>query len=123
MVSPISPRHASGQLFHITLNDDKPDTILLLHGLMCSHREWTRIASSLYKYHLLIPDLPGHCSSDNLGPFTLSRASELVGNLIRVHAHNSSCHVVGFSGGGFVAVELANRYPELVQSLMVSGVV
>lgn len=123
MSSPPPPSKDLLQLFYISLNDDKPATILLLHGLMSSHREWTRIASSLSEYHLLVPDLPGHRSSDHLGPFTLSHASELVANLIRAHGHNSSCHAVGFSGGGFVAVEIANRYPELVQSLLVSGVV
>jgi pimeloyl-ACP methyl ester carboxylesterase len=118
-----SPPNTSEQLFHLSLNDDKPRTILLLHGLMSSHREWAKITPSLSEYHLLIPDLPGHRSSDHLGPFTLSNASELVARLIRAYAHNSQCHVAGFSGGGFVAVELANRHPELVQSLFISGVV
>jgi pimeloyl-ACP methyl ester carboxylesterase len=30
--------------------------------------------------------------------------------------------VVGFSAGGFIAVDLANKYPELIQSLFISGV-
>jgi pimeloyl-ACP methyl ester carboxylesterase len=30
--------------------------------------------------------------------------------------------VVGFSAGGFITVEIANKYPELVKSLSISGV-
>jgi pimeloyl-ACP methyl ester carboxylesterase len=111
------------QLFHLSLNEDKPTTVLLLHGLMSSHREWAAISPSLSDYHLLIPDLPGHCSSAHLRLSTLSTAADLVAKLIRAYSHNSTCHVVGFSGGGFIAVELANKCPDLVQSLFVSGVV
>jgi pimeloyl-ACP methyl ester carboxylesterase len=115
------------ELYHLSLNENKPDSIMLLHSLMSSHREWAKISADLSDYHLLIPDLPGHRSSlerssrDN-SPFTLSNASEMVASLIRRHAHGGKCHVVGFSGGGFVGVELAHRYPELVRSLFVSGV-
>jgi pimeloyl-ACP methyl ester carboxylesterase len=118
---------SSELLYHISVNDDKQETIVLLHGLNTSHREWARISPDLSSYHLLIPDLPRHRSSpdrscDDHGPYTLSNASAKVADLIRAHAHNGKAHVVGYSGGGFVGVALTNNYPELVQSLFVTGV-
>jgi pimeloyl-ACP methyl ester carboxylesterase len=109
-------------LYHLSLNGSKNDTIIFLHGLTSSHREWGNIAPLLSSYHLLIPDLPAHSSSAHLGPFTLDNAAERIAELIRSRAHDSICHVVGFSAGGFVSVFLAEKYPTLVRSLFVSGV-
>jgi len=66
--------------------------------------------------------LPGSSGSKHLGPFSLSHAADETAKLIRAHAKNRKCHVVGFSGGGYVGVTLAHKYPELVQSLFISGV-
>jgi pimeloyl-ACP methyl ester carboxylesterase len=109
-------------LFHLSLNDHQPTTILLLHGLLSSHREWTYVTPGLSSYHLLVPDLPAHSSSADITPFTIAHAASLVASLLDSHARSTPCHVVGLSAGGFVALGLAKARPELVQSLFVTGV-
>ena len=109
-------------VYHLSLNDSKKDTIVLLHGLTASHREWGNITPLLSNYHLLVPDLPAHSSSAHLRPFTLDNAAEHIARLIESCAHNSVSHVVGFSAGGFVGVVLAEKNPASVRSLFISGV-
>jgi len=109
-------------LYHVSLNSAQSTTLVLLHGLSSSHLEFTPILPHLTEYHLLVPDLPAHSRSIHHAPFIVPHAARLVASLIRARAHNRKCHLVGFSAGGFVAVELAATYPELVQSLFVSGV-
>ncbi|KAH6632140.1 Alpha/Beta hydrolase protein [Chaetomium tenue] len=113
--------------YHLSLNPAQPTTILLLHGLLSSHLEYAYITPLLPEYHLLLVDLPGH--SRSFSPTTpplpqhyrIPTLADAVAPLIRAHAHNSRAHIVGLSMGGFVALDLARRYPELCASVWVTG--
>ncbi|KAK5653255.1 hypothetical protein OQA88_9154 [Cercophora sp. LCS_1] len=112
---------AGSEPFHISLNPSAPTTLLLLHGLLSSHLEYAHVTPHLPTYHLLIPDLPGHSRSSHLAPSTIPHITNTIATLIRTHAHNGRAHIIGLSMGGFVALDLAHRYPELCQSLFVTG--
>jgi pimeloyl-ACP methyl ester carboxylesterase len=45
-----------------------------------------------------------------------------VAAVIREQAHGGKAHVVGLSLGGYVALELLNQHPNVVESMIVSGV-
>ncbi|GJN73358.1 hypothetical protein PLIIFM63780_007422 [Purpureocillium lilacinum] len=109
------------ELWHLSLNDSQPDTVVLLHGLGSSHFEWELVWPHLSAYHLLVPDLPGHSSSAALSPCTIPAQAERVAALIRRRAHRGVAHLVGLSMGGFVAVETARAYPSLARSVFGSG--
>ncbi|UNI16112.1 hypothetical protein JDV02_002581 [Purpureocillium takamizusanense] len=112
---------AADELWHLSLNDSKPDTIVLLHGLGSSHCEWELVSSHLGAYHLLVPDLPGHSSSAGLSPCSIPAQATRVADLIRRRAHGGVAHLVGMSMGGFVAVETARAHAPLVRSVFGSG--
>jgi pimeloyl-ACP methyl ester carboxylesterase len=112
----------SKTLFHLSLNNHQPTTILLLHGLLSSHLEWTYVTPGLSSHHLFVPDLPAHASSPDITPFTIPHAASLIASLLKSHAKSTPCHVLALSLGGFIAIALANAHPELVQSLFVTGV-
>ncbi|KAI0410877.1 alpha/beta-hydrolase [Xylaria grammica] len=109
------------ELFYVSMNPSAEETILFLHGLFCSHLEFSLVAPHLTDYHLLLVDLPSHSRSHASGPFTLANCTAHVASLIRKHAHNGRAHVVGLSAGGFVGMRFATQHPELVTSLFVSG--
>ncbi|KAL2760298.1 hypothetical protein ACRALDRAFT_1078928 [Sodiomyces alcalophilus JCM 7366] len=96
-------------------------TIVLLHGATSSSREWDFVVPHLSKYHLLLPDLPGHGRSRSHGPATIDNSAAHVASLIRTHAKGSKAHIVGLSMGGYVAQRLALDSPSLVISLFVTG--
>ena len=72
------------------------------------------------EFHCLTPDLPGHGAAVDL-PFTLAGAADRVAELIEREAHGGRAIVVGLSLGGYVAMDLAARRPELVRGLVISG--
>ncbi|CAM1510861.1 Fc.00g083740.m01.CDS01 [Cosmosporella sp. VM-42] len=104
------------ELFFLSLNDDKPTTIILLHGLLNSHLEWNFVIPHLQDYHLLVPDISGHSGSYDILPADLSVSTDRVAAIIRRHAKNGKAHVVGLSMGAFLTLRLSLRYPELVMS-------
>ncbi len=83
--------------------------------------EWAVHAANLAdEFHVLTPDLPGHGASAD-DPFTLDGAADAVAALIEREAHGGQAVLVGLSLGGYVAMALAARRPELVSGLAVSG--
>ncbi|KAK0719398.1 Alpha/Beta hydrolase protein [Lasiosphaeris hirsuta] len=107
--------------FHLSLNPTQPTTILLLHGLLSSHLEWAHVTPLLASYHLLIPDLPGHSASSTLPARTIPAMATTMAAFIATHAHDGVAHVVGLSMGGFVALDLARRFPQRCRSAFATG--
>ncbi|KAF3018196.1 hypothetical protein E8E14_012003 [Neopestalotiopsis sp. 37M] len=109
------------ELWFETRNPYAPVTVVMLHLLFSSHLEWMHVAPKLTEYHLLIPDLPHHSRSRHIKPFSFALAADLVVDMIQKHAHGGRAHLVGISTGGYVALEIARRHPEVVLSIMTSG--
>ncbi|KAF3762192.1 alpha/beta-hydrolase [Cryphonectria parasitica EP155] len=111
-------------MFFHEINPYAPETIVLLHVLFSCSLEWKQVAPKLTEYHLLIPDLPCHSASKDTcrkDDFSLELAADHVANMIRQKAHDGRAHLVGLSTGGFVSLELIRKYPDLVNSVFISG--
>ncbi|KAK7992731.1 Alpha/Beta hydrolase protein [Apiospora saccharicola] len=119
-----NPSEAGGDkdLFFVSLNPLAPVTVVMLHVIFSSHLEWVHIWPKLSEYHLMIPDLPQHSRSRHVKPFSFELAADLIADLIRTHAHDGKAHLVGMSTGGYIALEMVRRHPDVVQSAYVSGV-
>ncbi|KAI0124149.1 Alpha/Beta hydrolase protein [Xylariales sp. AK1849] len=116
----------SQELFFKTLNPSNSPTnptIVFLHGANSCHLEWIPVASNpaLQSFHLLLLDLPGHSGSRSITPFSLPTAADAIAHTIKQHAHGGRAHVVGLSLGGFTALELAARHPDVVSSCFSTG--
>lgn len=98
------------------------ETIVMLHGNSVAGWMWQPQVERLSDRHLLTPDLPGLGSRSAMTWPGMAAAADDVAGLIRERARNGRAHVVGLSLGGFVAVYLVQRHPELVRSCMVTGV-
>lgn len=94
--------------------------IVLIHGSVVTRKMWLPQLRGLSDtYHVIAPDLPGHGELAER-PFTFAAASEFLADLIRQEAQGRAL-VVGLSLGGYVAMELAQRSPDLVAGLVLSG--
>ncbi|KAG4254480.1 hypothetical protein FPRO04_11438 [Fusarium proliferatum] len=105
-------------------NPDQKESIVFLHSGGGSHIEWKLVApqQSLSSYHLILVDLPMHSGSWDIGrPLTLATAADEVCKVIRKHAHGGKAHVVGLSLGGFIALVLTSRHPDVVLSTFSTG--
>ena len=100
--------------------DERP-TIVFVHGTRLTGASWTaQVAELGDEFHCLAPDLPGHGTAVEI-PFTLAGAAERVADVLATEAHGGRAIVVGLSLGGYVAMDVAARWPERVLGLVISG--
>lgn len=99
------------------------ETIVFLHGLGVSGWMWAdQIAALREEWHCLNVDLPGNGESHSQEWKSLDAAADAVATVVRERAVGGRAHVVGLSLGGYVGLHLLARHPEIVRSLLVSGV-
>ena len=93
--------------------------VLLLHGYLESLEVWENFAKLLGKsFYTITLDLPGHSLSGTHpdGVNTMSFMADVVSGVC-AHLSINKVAVVGHSMGGYVALALAKKYPDLVQGL------
>jgi pimeloyl-ACP methyl ester carboxylesterase len=94
--------------------------IVFVHGTRLTRTMWRAQVDDLRDaYRVIALDLPGHGVLANQ-PFTVTAAADEVARVID-EAAGGRAVVVGLSLGGYVAMELAARRPELVRGLVLSG--
>ena len=96
--------------------------VLLIHGFgMGALETWEKQAEAFVdRFHLLAPDLFWFGESlptDKAGMTSAAEQADAMAELLRV-ADIEKAHVVGVSFGGFVALQLALRHPEVVDRLV-----
>ena len=101
---------------------DTAPTICFLHGGGISGWMWRPQVEALQdSYHCLIPNLPEHGLSAEVGPFTIADAAHRVAELIRERGHGGCAHVIGLSEGAQITVQLLGSIPEIVDHAIVSS--
>lgn len=95
--------------------------IVFVHGTRLTRAAWAAQLDDLGdEFRAIAVDLPGHGTrADQL--FTLEGAADIVAETIREQAADGRAVVVGLSLGGYVAMVLAAREPELVRGLVLAG--
>jgi len=94
------------------------EAIVLLHAFPLDGRIWTPLASALSaSYRVLTPDLRGFGRShDARPPSSIDQHADDVAAVLGARGI-ASATVVGLSMGGYVALALAKRHPQLVARL------
>ena len=99
---------------------DKP-TLLLLHGALGSAAQLAPLAATLgARFRVQALDFMGHGPASLTGGLTMERLVEQVGDQIRTHGLAPAA-IFGYSMGGYVALALAARNPELVRAVATLG--
>ncbi|PPJ61206.1 hypothetical protein CBER1_10281 [Cercospora berteroae] len=107
---------------HSSINPQAKVTVVLIHGACVDRNDWDMVIPYLHDYHLLVPDQICHGEARHIQPYTTAYAAKTIAQLIQRQGHDGRAHVVGHSLGASVALRLAAEYPEVVASLVVSGV-
>jgi pimeloyl-ACP methyl ester carboxylesterase len=101
-----------------------PETLLLLHAAMGSSKRWYAAVPMLSRHYRVVRmDLRGHGESQ-VPPAEPPLSMERLVEDVRALLDDLGCgpvHIVGNSGGGYVAQNLAMASPERVRSLMLFG--
>lgn len=97
-------------------------TAVFLHGLSSNHTTWYFVPQTLkeMKFNCLAPDLRGHGHSDKTRKKSLYKFSVLTEDLKQIieRENLSDIILVGYSFGGFIALDYAIKYPDLVKGLI-----
>lgn len=105
--------------FDVDGPEDAP-AIVFVHGTRLSRGMWRAQMDDLRdRYRVIAIDLPGHGVLAGQR-FTVTSAADEVARAI-VEAGGGRAVVVGLSLGGYVAMDLSARRPELVRGLVLSG--
>ena len=94
--------------------------LLILHGLLGSSGNWHTLSRNVFskEYRVLTVDLRNHGQSPHSEEMSYALMAEDVSRLA-ARLELDRVHVLGHSMGGKVAMELAVRYPDLVDKLIV----
>lgn len=100
-------------IYQQTFGSGKP--IVLVHGWAMHSGIWRSFAENLaQQYQVTCIDLPGHGRSEKLDHFTLERISAALVDTVQ---EQSACWL-GWSLGASVVLDLARRFPERVNALI-----
>ena len=103
--------------------------LILLHGGALSSRMHRTLIPHLHGQAfdtILTPDLPGHGGSKDLGPFTFTRSTQLLHDLLSNLNQddlykNRKTLLVGVSLGGQAALDLLIHQPTDIDAALISG--
>lgn len=97
--------------------------IVFLHGGLLSGWTWEPVIERMQHYHCLVPDLPQYGRSFQQGPFEMAPAANAVAQLIRARVKFGRAHLVGFSLGAQVGVQLLALEPRLIDRAVLSSTI
>jgi len=109
--------HSIYALKSINQNIDRPHMVLI-HGAIVSRRYMIPTAIELgQSFNVIVPDLPGHgYSSKPVDALSVEEQAEAVRDWLR-HNNIERTHLLANSYGCQIVMEIALRYPEVVESL------
>jgi len=100
--------------------DRRNPAILFLHGIRLGRDIWAPHARMLApRFHVVTVDLPGHGALEHMH-FSESTLNNIISNAIE-NVCASPPLVVGYSLGGYVAMEYSSRHPEHTAGLVLAG--
>lgn len=96
------------------------EPVVFVHGVVFTRKMWVPQREDLADdVRYVSMDLPGHGEAAD-GDFSLDDAVDRLDAVIDAEADGEAT-VVGLSLGGYVATEYARRYPDKVETLVISG--
>ncbi|PFG39586.1 pimeloyl-ACP methyl ester carboxylesterase [Georgenia soli] len=102
--------------------DRRGPAVVLLHGIGTAGWMWWHQVAALGDHHCLAVDLPGHGRSSAVPWVSLDDTAAQVAELMRRRTATARAHVVGLSLGGQVALSLLERWADVAERVVVSGV-
>jgi len=109
-------------LHYMQYGDSHNPLFVFLHGGGVSGYMWEEQVKYFSKsFHCIVPDLPGQGKSQFDEPFTISKSSTLINDLIVQLAGEKKVIVTGFSLGAQVLVEMLAQQPELIHYAIINS--
>jgi pimeloyl-ACP methyl ester carboxylesterase len=82
---------------------------------------WEKQVAAFRDFHCLVPDLPGHGKSKNMGSFSIRDSAVKIAAMIKEKTLDGKAYVVGHSLGAQISVELLALSPEIIEKAVVGS--
>jgi 2-succinyl-6-hydroxy-2,4-cyclohexadiene-1-carboxylate synthase len=112
-----------GTLHYEAIGPATGDPVTLLHGFTQTSRSWRELLALLPKeFRYLVPDLRGH-GATKLKPRAPHTMAACTADLLSLWAREgvTKTHLVGYSMGGRLALQVATAHPDRLLSLTTIG--
>jgi pimeloyl-ACP methyl ester carboxylesterase len=117
--------YQSSKIFYRVVGKGKP--LILIHGFAEDGDIWSNQINALqHHFQLIIPDLPGSGKSELIADMSIEGMAEVIKELIThelkflrqtADAEEAYVPLAGHSMGGYIALALAEKYPQLISSI------
>jgi 3-oxoadipate enol-lactonase len=98
-----------------------PTPLVLIHPFPTDAQFWSPLRGHLNpERHVLVPELPGFGSASERQGWTIAEAADAIADTIAAWAPDGRAAVFGLSMGGYTALALAARRPDVVGALIVA---
>ncbi|MCE7946932.1 MAG: alpha/beta fold hydrolase [Chloroflexi bacterium CFX4] len=98
-------------------------SLVFLHALGFSSWMWTAQIEALQSdFHCLTIDLPANGESYRTEWQSFRHTADLIAPIIQQRTAQGKAHLIGLSLGGYAALHMLAAYPDLLESVLVSGV-
>src|SRR5688500_13601206 len=94
----------------------KGEIIVLIHGFAEDQQIWSGITEAVNDYRFILPDLPGSGASGLSQPLSIESMAEAVTEILRSEKVEQAI-IIGHSMGGYVALAIAEKYPDMLKAL------
>lgn len=109
-------------LYFIERGNYSADSIVFVHGgVGLSSWMWDKQLEYFKEYHCIVPDLPEHGKSVMRGRLSIQGCADQIAEIIEKKANRGKAHIIGYSFGAKIILELLNSRPELVSSAIVAS--
>ena len=110
------------------IGEENSETILFLHTKLLDKWIWKRQKEDydryFYGYHCIFLDLPNHGESISKKEFSIEKSSIEISEFIDYIIDNKgieNVNIVTLGIGGSIAIEILNKNPNLIGTLIISG--
>lgn len=97
-------------------NDDREDTVLLVHGMPDTGAMWDPLTKVLVEkgYRVVVPDMLGYGKTGKPEDFKRYSGENVVKDMIEIITvlKLPKCHVIGHDWGGYITWELVTHLPD-----------
>ena len=117
------PKESTLNLAINTRGNPMHPAILFLHGAGVSSWMWEMQLEALNNdFYCITVDLPGLGESHQAEWTSFKDTADLLAEIIRTRTPHQKAHVVGLSLGGYTAIKLLEQHPDVLHTVLVSGV-
>ena len=118
-------------IYYEEKGESSKDLIIFIHSNLLSNWIWKNQRNSFENYHCIYLDLPNHGNSYFDDGFSIEKSGELIKDLIEEKStpknlnsdtKTKKVHLIGVSVGGQIILYLLAKYPELIDTTIVTGV-